>query len=257
MNQFAGQDSYRRRHVDETTHPDRVIKINNAQNVRDLGGYTTNDGRQTRWGSLVRSGDMDQLTKADQDFLIDYGINTVIDLRMKWEIADAPNVFSRSQRVNFVMHDFWGDRFDDYRSKRKKVAPEVKLSDLYRSGLIESGFIMADIMRTIADSLNNGFAFQCRSGKDRTGMVAAILLAVAGVPNDVICADYALTASLVETDKNVDPKQPGMYLKGCSPQTMALTLEFLAGRFSSIPGYLLHLGVTEAQIDRIRDKILD
>ena len=191
---------------------------------------------------------MNQLTQADQQSLVSYGIGSVIDLRMGWEIADAPNVFSRSQLVNFYNHDFWGDRFDTYRSGSRGAAPEKKLADLYCSGLVKSGFIMADIMGTIADSADSGFAFQCRSGKDRTGLVAAILLAIAGVCDETICADYALSSSFLkspEPDAEVDPKQPGYYLKGCAPETMAFTLGFLKEEYSSIEGYLRQLDETE------------
>ena len=245
--------------MDETLHPNRGLDIKSAENVRDLGGYSTVDGGTTQWARFVRSGDMNQLTQADQQSLVSYGIGSVIDLRMGWEIADAPNVFSRSQLVNFYNHDFWGDRFDTYRSGSRGAAPEKKLADLYCSGLVKSGFIMADIMCTIADSAESGFAFQCRSGKDRTGLVAALLLAVAGVPDDTICADYALTSSFLNSapDSDADPKQPGYYLKGCAVETMALTLGFLEQKYSGAEGYLRQLDVSARQILRIREKLRD
>lgn len=244
--------------MEETLHPRRALDIKSAQNIRDLGGYSTEDGRTTKWGRFVRSGDMDRLTRADQKKLIGYGIRTVIDLRMAREVNEMPNVFSQSREVNFYNHDFWGDRFVDYRSKNRQAAAEVKLADLYCSGLIESGFIMADIMTTIADTVENGFAYHCRSGKDRTGLVSALLLAVARVPEDTICADYALTScflSSADAEQPADPKQPGYYLRGCAPKTMALTLAFLQDRFSGVEGYLRHLGITEQQLHRIRAKL--
>ncbi len=246
--------------MEETLHPDRGLDIESAQNVRDLGGYKTADGGRTAWNRFVRSGDMDKMTEEDQKKLIAHGIGAVIDLRMAREIAEMPNVFSGSREVNFYIHDFWGDRFDTYRSKSKGAPPEVKLADLYCSGLIISGFIMAEIMTTIADTSDNGFAFHCRSGKDRTGLVGAMLLAIAGVPDETICADYALTSTYLnspDTDKYVKDGQPGAYLKGCSPKTMALTLEFLQENFSGAEGYLKHIGVSDEQISRVREKMRD
>jgi protein-tyrosine phosphatase len=245
--------------MDETRHPKRGLELESAENVRDLGGYSTVDGATTQWGRFVRSGDMDHLTQADQQKLVAYGIRTVIDLRMAWEIEAAPNVFSQSSQVTFYNHDFWGDRFDTYRSTSRGAPPEVKLADLYCSGLVKSGFIMADIMSTIADSTESGFAFQCRSGKDRTGLVAALLLAVAGVPDDTICADYALTSSFLNSapDSDADPQQPGYYLKGCAAETMALTLGFLEQKYSGAEGYLRQLDVSARQILRIREKLRD
>ena len=81
--------------------PRRHIELKGAQNVRDLGGYTTKDGRLTQWGRFLRSDGMHLLTEADQEKLLDYGVGTVIDLRMKLEVEATPNVFSRSARVDF------------------------------------------------------------------------------------------------------------------------------------------------------------
>ena len=78
---------------------------------------------------------------------------------------------------------------------------------------------MADIMRTIANA-PRGVAFHCRSGKDRTGLVAAFLLELVGVHRAKGCADYSLTAGLLisaDADKQIDPNQPGAYLRGCAP----------------------------------------
>ena len=241
----------------EIDHPQRILHLEMSQNVRDLGGYMTADGTLTRWGRYVRAGDMDRLSEADQHKLLGYGIGTVIDLRMKREVQDAPNVFSGSDQVHFVIHDFWGDRFDDYRSWRKGAAPEQKLADLYCAGLVESGFVMADIMHTLADS-EGAVIFHCRSGKDRTGLVAALLLSVADVPRETICADYALTASQLisaEADTQLDPHQPGYYLRGCAPETMALTLEFLDKEFGGPVSYLKAQGVNDKCLNMIRDHL--
>lgn len=240
-------------------HPDRILPLTSAQNVRDLGGYATLDGQRTQWRRFVRSGDMDRMSEADQASLLDYGVTLVIDLRMEKEIVVAPNVFSGSGRVNFVVHDFWGRRFDHYRSRRKDVSHAVKLADLYCSGLEESGFVMRDIMQTIAGA-PPGVAFHCRSGKDRTGLVAALLLSLAGVPTGTVCADFALTAELLKSpdaDAQIDPNQPGYYLRGCEPETMALTLDFLAREYGGVAAYLQQQGVSASEIQEIRSRLLD
>ena len=83
-----------------------------------------------------------------------------------------------------------------------------------------------------------------------------MLLAIAGVPDDMICADFALTSAYLDSAE-ADPNQPGFYLKGCHPETMAQTLGFLAENFESVEGYLQHIGVTGQQVGRIRQKLLD
>jgi len=243
---------------EELHHPKRDLSLQAAENVRDLGGYRTVDGDRTCFGRFVRSGDMDQLTAADRATLITHGVGTVVDLRMKWEIAEKPNVFSDSEEVNFLVHDFWGDRFDDYRSSDRTASPAKKLADLYCAGLTKSGFVMAEIMQTFADSSQHGYAFHCRSGKDRTGLVAAVLLAIARVPEQTICADFALTSVYLNTEavNPIDASTPGAWQRGCEPETMERTLEFLARNYGGVAGYLSDIGVTESQQQAIREKLL-
>ncbi|MDA1076901.1 MAG: tyrosine-protein phosphatase [Proteobacteria bacterium] len=244
--------------MQQTHHPARALTLQKGENVRDLGGYSTRDGGQTQWRRFVRCGDMFDLTPADQRTLLDYGITTVIDLRMEWEVADKPNVFATSDEVRFLRHDFWGDRFDDYRSPDRRASPARKLADLYCSGLEKSGFVMAQIMTTFADSPDVGYAFHCRSGKDRTGLVAAILLSVAGVPGDVICADFELTSTYLKSHavNPIDAKAPGQWQRHCDAQTMALTLAFLVNEYGGVDAYLKSAGVTDAQLKVVRDKLV-
>ena len=237
--------------------PRRNLNLGSVQNLRDLGGYSTKEGRKTKWGIFLRSGDMSAMTKGDQAALLRHGIRCVIDLRMAKEIAIAPNVFSDSKKVAFFNHDFWGTRFDDYRSKRKTATPEEKLSDLYCAGLEINGFVMAAVMKTLASS-EGSFVFHCRSGKDRTGLVAALLLVIAGVPDEVVAKDFGLsTTYLNEPDLTEDDlKKPGAYQKGSAPETMMLTLDFLRDRYGGVEGYLSDQGVSVSEIESIREKIL-
>ncbi len=241
---------------DELRHPQRAINVSTIENARDLGGYRTRDGGETCFGVFVRTGDMHSASKADQAALRDYGINTVIDLRMNWEVEAQPNVFATSQIVNFKRHDFWGDRFDDYRSKDKKAAPAKKLADLYCAGLEQSGFVMADIMQTLADA-EAGSLFHCRSGKDRTGLVAAMLLAIAGVPEETICEDFGLTSDYLKQDaiNPIEASAPGAWQKTCEPETMALTLAYLRDNYGGPIGYLEQQGVSATQLQAIKDRL--
>ena len=237
--------------------PRRNLNLGSVQNLRDLGGYSTKEGRKTKWGIFLRSGDMSAMTKDDQAALLRQGIRCVIDLRMAKEIAIAPNVFSDSKKVAFFNHDFWGTRFDDYRSKRKTATPEEKLSDLYCAGLEINGFVMAAVMKTLASS-EGSFVFHCRSGKDRTGLVAALLLVIAGVPDEVVAKDLGLSTTYLNEPEltEEDLKKPGAYQKGSAPETMMLTLEFLRDRYSGVEGYLRDQGVSVSEIESVREKIL-
>ena len=243
--------------MNELIDPRRNLNLDSVQNLRDLGGYSTKEGRKTKWGIFLRSGDMSAMTKDDQAALLRQGIRCVIDLRMAKEIAIAPNVFSDSKKVAFFNHDFWGTRFDNYRSKRKSATSEEKLSDLYCAGLEINGFVMAAVMKTLASG-EGGFVFHCRSGKDRTGLVAAILLVIAGVPDEVVAKDFGLSTTYLNEPEltEEDSKKPGAYQKGSAPETMMLTLEFLRDRYGGVEGYLRDQGVSVSEIDSVREKIL-
>ena len=243
--------------MNELVDPRRNLNLGSVQNLRDLGGYSTKEGRKTKWGIFLRSGDMSAMTKDDQAALLRQGIRCVIDLRMAKEIAIAPNVFSDSKKVAFFNHDFWGTRFDDYRSKRKTATPEEKLSDLYCAGLEINGFVMAAVMKTLASS-EGSFVFHCRSGKDRTGLVAALLLVIAGVPDEVVAKDFGLSTTYLNEPEltEEDLKKPGAYQKGSAPETMILTLEFLRDRYGGVEGYLSDQGVSDSEIESVREKIL-
>ena len=243
--------------MNELIDPRRNLNLDSVQNLRDLGGYSTKEGRKTKWGVFLRSGDMSAMTKDDQAALLRRGIRCVIDLRMAKEIAIAPNVFSDSKKVAFFNHDFWGTRFDDYRSKRKSATLEEKLSDLYCAGLEINGFVMAAVMKTLASS-EGSLVFHCRSGKDRTGLVAALLLVIAGVPDEVVAEDFGLSTTYLNEPELTedDLKKPGAYQKGSAPETMMLTLEFLRDRYGGVEGYLSDQGVSVSEIDSVRGKIL-
>src|SRR5215211_6384795 len=80
---------------------ERVIQLNGVKNLRDLGGYPTVDGRLTRWRTLFRSDCLDQLDTAGQEWLVDNGLRTAIDLRGDWEVEARPNVFDASERLRY------------------------------------------------------------------------------------------------------------------------------------------------------------
>lgn len=242
----------------ETHHPDRSIQLTTAENVRDLGGYSTRNGSKTQWRRFVRSADMNTLSESDQSALIDYGITTVIDLRMQKEIATHPNVFTHASTVDFRVHDFWGTRFDTYRSTNKTAPGYQKLADLYCAGLEQSGFVMADIMTTFAEDSRTGFAFHCRSGKDRTGLVAAMLLSVAEVPHTTICEDFALTKECLNSQaiNPINTDKPGAWLLDCEAETMNCTLQFLDQKFGGVTDYLQAQGVSTNALQVIKDKLL-
>lgn len=233
----------------------RHIEIEGSWNVRDLGGYQTRDGRTTRWGSVIRAGNLDQVSPAGQQALIDYGVKTIIDLRDMNEVRDYPDVFAESTVVKYrhlpVVHT-------------DSPVIQVQLGEYYRTYLDTCHENLGAIIGAVAES-DPGVLVHCFAGKDRTGIVSALLLNVVGVPDDVIAEDYALTsgrishlieiwrAYAIEHGQNMK-----MFENAISSEasTMLATLEHIEHQYGGVTQYLSICGVTGQQIDRLQTLLL-
>lgn len=260
----------------ETLDPKRHLTFDGAKNMRDLGGYSTADGRTTRWRRFVRSAKLKDLTETGQRELLDYGVGAVIDLRLQREIEDSPNVFAESKDVVYHHYDLWGDRVDDFEPSPSSLGQAEMLADLYRMGLDRCGAVIGDIVCTLADGGNYASVFHCGAGKDRTGLIAALLLGIVGVPHETIAAEFGLTADLLDdpnrnhaaddpmaipqganANRDTDAEPLPVFMFSCLPKTMSLALGFLDEGYGGVEGYLRTNGVTDEHLDRLRSRLLD
>lgn len=227
-------------------------------NVRDLGGYPTAGGGETRWGAIVRADNLAQLTDDGRAALIDYGIRTIVDLRKPEEIALHPNPFAEA-----------GTHGIEYRniSLVDPAAPSpgfTTLANDYKGMLDRFQPTMGEIMTAIARSPVGGVLIHCMAGKDRTGIVSALLLALAGVPRETIAADYALTAECLRpVDEEFLRNGPGdratreAQVATFSPraEVMCEVLEHLDERHGGVERYLRQAGLTAEDIDSLRVRL--
>ncbi|MEV6925287.1 tyrosine-protein phosphatase [Dactylosporangium sp. NPDC051485] len=220
----------------------RNIDHPNLFNFRDLGGYPAADGRTTRWRRLYRSDSLSRIDPADAASFTALGVRTVIDLRRPREIERDGRVHAfdglRYHHLN-PMHAEWEEATDhDEPSDARWLAN--RYLDLAEHGHAA----IAGAVEVIADADNAPVVVHCVAGKDRTGVVSALTLAVLGVPDPVIAEDYALTSAA--TDRSI------AFLRGLNPQiaemptrwllspaeTMLLFLADVRQRHGSIEGYL-------------------
>lgn len=262
--------------MDETLDPKRHIPLDSLQNFRDLGGYTTVDGRRTKWKRFARCAGMNALTPTDQMRMVDYGIGAVVDLRQARELEKSPNPFANYDDIVYHHLDLWGNRVEDFKSAKTSLTQSEKMADLYRLGLVRCEGIIGEIIGTLADEGDHVSVFHCGAGKDRTGIVAALILGIAGVPYETIAADYALT-ELHLNDPNRDHENPDpmfisesakantdagrqplpVYMFSSLPETMGLALAFLDENYGGVEAYVRKIGVTGAQIDRLRETFVE
>ena len=182
-----------------TYRPARRLHWDACYNARDLGGYATADGGRTRWGAFVRADNLSRLTPAGQSALIAYGVRTVIDLRRADELTIDLNPFAtpsddprRPAYLNLPL-GLHADREGILAVQAAGEGDDASMLELFRLVLDHYWRGIAGVMNAIAAAPEGAVLFHCHAGKDRTGMIAALLLALAGVPNATIAEDYALS----------------------------------------------------------------
>ena len=251
---------------DVVDHPDRLVALEAVHNFRDLGGYPTSDGRTTRWRTLYRADGLQRLAGADLDVIRTLGLRTVIDLRRADEIAergafpvhDHPVEYHNLSVLDVMWHDKETPEFDD---------DADFLHWAYTDMLATGGATFADAVDVLAGPDALPAVFHCAAGKDRTGLLAMLVLGALGVPDDYIVADYALTAARMIHARawyaTTFPEQAALYADipsaflAALPAAMARVVDDLSAEHGSVRGYVTALGVTDATLDRLADGFLD
>ncbi|MDX6197641.1 MAG: protein-tyrosine phosphatase [Actinomycetota bacterium] len=181
---------------------DRWIELEGAVNVRDLGGLPTTDGSTTTPGVLVRSDNLQGLSDKDVRRLVDdHGIRTVLDLRTPTEVRSegpGPLVAEGVRHINLDLIPTWDEEEGTDRIVPHEQREEGDLSHFYLTYLDQMPQSVVDALHVIAGADSGPVLVHCAAGKDRTGVIVALALHVAGVQRDEIVADYALTGERIE-----------------------------------------------------------
>jgi protein-tyrosine phosphatase len=246
----------------------RHVLARGACNFRDLGGYRTNDGRRVRTGKVFRSGVLDQLDPGDP-VVAELSMAVVIDLRTGRERTKRPSNLPEAWRAGLWARDYETSGGDHTTISQALSADEIRaiMHKVYR----KMPFEQAGSYRMLFGRLAAGdlpLLFHCHGGKDRTGVGAALLLDVLGVPRPVVLADYALTEECLARDKSViergSSKVPPEVqlarapLMRADPAYLESMFDKLDKDFGGVEGYLEEsLGVDHAARDRIRELLLE
>ena len=172
--------------------PRRHLQIEGTLNIRDLGGYETEDGKgKTQWRRFLRADSLFDLPDASRQALVDLGLRTVVDLRRGSELATAPSVFAGSTDVAYHHLDMIGEgALEEAQPLRESVE---RMAHMYCLWLDRRQEPVGRILSVLAAADAVPALFNCAAGKDRTGVTSALLLSVAGVDDDVVAvlADLA------------------------------------------------------------------
>src|SRR5579884_3217096 len=234
----------------------RILRWEHCLNARDLGGYPTQDGRMTRWGAVVRSDDPGRLSEAGLRCVLDHGIRTVVDLRRPEEVAESPNPLRSYhhclQYVNISLADPAQDRTFE------------RVVDSYLAHLDDSQGRFAQVLNVIARAPEGGVLIHCVAGKDRTGLISALLLRLAGVAQEVVADDYALSAEQLRAfDEEWLANGPGTRAERekrfarFSPtrEVMLEVLDHLDRRYGGVEAYASAAGITDADIAGLQQRM--
>lgn len=236
-------------------------------NVRDLGGHPTEDGGETRFGAVVRADSVRQLSDDGWQALVDYGVRTVVDLRLHSELeADPP----RNLPVEVVHVSLFGTFDPEVVAEIEAIAAAaqntVKATEaVYLEFLERYRENFGRAIAAVAAAQDGGVCVHCAVGKDRTGLVTALLLRLAGVPPPVIAADYAVSAEnlaaqlaawIAETEDELERRRRHR-LSATPAESMLAVLEELDRRYGGVREYLRAAGAASSELARARARLRD
>jgi protein-tyrosine phosphatase len=261
------------RYVTQLAHPDeldprtvddlvfaagRRLELAGVFNLRDVGGYPADGGRAVRWRTLLRSDALHLLDPAGTAVLAGLGLHTIVDLRTAMEAGLAPSALgslaasARVQHISILTGDL-------------EELP-LELAAIYEYMIDHCGAAVAEAITVLAAAGGRPALVHCSAGKDRTGIVVALILALLGVPDEVIAADYALSATYLDPERTpaIGQLQASTGLgddlsKPLLSSTPELILDVLArvrAGSGSVEGYLLDHGLRPADVSRLREALL-
>ena len=235
-------------------------------NVRDLGGLPTEDGRRTRLGGVVRSDNVRKLTEDGWRALADHGVRRIVDLRWPEELAEDP---PRDVEIEVVHVSVLGGGFDEEYVAQldAHLASVDDVADHYAWSYV-------DWLERYRERFGRAFAaiadadgvvvVHCMGGKDRTGVVSALLLRLAGVSHDAIGEDYAVTAVNLEPSTSrwipaiADDAERAKWekLKDTPAGAMVRVVQEIEARYGDVASYLRTAGLTDEQLDLLRERLV-
>lgn len=244
--------------------PQPILAWEGCLNARDVGGLRLVAGGQTSWNSLLRADSLGHLGPSGVAAVRRSGVSRIIDLRFPGEgLPDAahaaPHPFAKEQFYR---------RIPLFEPGVADLDPEVLANgttgEIYCASADVNGARIASAVSEIASAPPGAVVVHCAEGKDRTGIVVALVLAVVGVGHEQIAEDYAASAghlsSRFASELAAEP-HPGRRdvlrrKQATDPATMLTLLGHLDSRYGDVAAYLRSHGVVDAQLSALRDRLI-
>jgi protein tyrosine/serine phosphatase len=245
----------------------RTLAWDGCVNVRDLGGLPTEGGRTTRFGRVIRADSVRRLTDDGWSALVAAGVSRIIDLRVASELdsdpsRDVPVEVTHVPVLPEVDAPEWAE-IDAIGDAAPNQAAATR--DVYLEFLTRYGANFARAIAAVAEPSDGAVVVHCAAGKDRTGLVVALLLRLAGVASDDVAADYATSAANLrrEIDEWVadapdETERRRRVRIGATPAAaMVGVLAEVERRHGSVASYLARAGMSDRDIERARARLVD
>jgi protein-tyrosine phosphatase len=234
----------------------RLIPLQGALNVRSLGGLRGRNGPIPD-GSFVRAADLNRLTTADRDLLAARGVALDLDLRTAEEVGGAADPLAGDDRFRYVRISLLGTEKLDLASLPDALGP------MYVQSLAANQPQFRQVFEHIAAQQDGAVLFHCTAGKDRTGMIAALLLSLAGVPRSEIVHNYTISAHYLEPMMKQSPQMVQMVrqnprivaLMGTPADAIESFLDALDRQHGGARAYLRTIGVSDADVGRLLGRL--
>ena len=259
----------------------RHIALQGTPNFRDIGGYETTDGRFVKWGLVYRTGVLTYLTPSDLAYLRQLGVRLVVDFRTDQENQEAPEKWVPNSGAVLLHLPIGAESGKSLSASMRQLAAghptpaqlQQRLEQTYSSFVFQFAPKYARVFTEIEQD-HLPIVYHCTAGKDRTGVMTALLLRTLGVPEPTVLADYALTnkylmsandhsvatqklASLTNgMMKDFTPAQRKV-LMAADPAYLKATFRAIDQKYGSFANYRRQaLGVSDADVQKLRALLL-
>jgi protein-tyrosine phosphatase len=256
----------------------RVLAFEGIANFRDLGGYTTQDGRTVRWGKLYRSGTLADASRSDLQYLEEIELSTLIDFRSSAEKEEEPNILpeplyfevveiptlddGNKAMIGEVMERIESGNFDGFNPNHFMLEANRQFASTFTPQF-------SQFIHTVLEANGEPLAWHCSAGKDRTGFASAILLRILGVPRDLVMEDYmaskthALEARsrdlmMIRIFSGSEAEEKMAVLMGVEKAWLQAAFDTIDARWGDFDTYVQEgLGLQDSDISRLKATLLE
>lgn len=226
------------------------LPLETTFNTRDLGGIPTKDNNMVAWKKLFRSDDVCRLTDNDVAFLEEYGIGAVIDLRTPKERTGSDYPLERSSVVkNYHIPFVVDESIQDI----SQSTTSMSLYDFYEHMIHEQKGIVNELFVAVHESRDTGLIFHCAAGKDRTGVMACLLLGLLDVDEKDIIANYETSYTYLSANEALQSPEGYEDLMYSDRKNMEKLLPVITENYGTVYNYLKECGLSDEMLLEIKE----